>query len=93
MPAGAIVPATAFAREQEDDNIASSIVYEVLDNSGNAEDEANQEDTTNTGAEDSNQGQDVDQDNISTLGDDAEDFDDVNVAYHSPYQLMCKMKK
>jgi hypothetical protein len=55
-------------------------VSEVLDNSGDAKDEANQEDTTNTRAEDSNQGQDVNQDDTSTLGDGAADLDDVNVA-------------
>jgi Ca2+-binding RTX toxin-like protein len=73
LPAAGVVPA-AIAQEDddEDENLASSIVSEVLDNSGDAEDESNQE-ATNTAAEDSNQEQVVNQEDISTLGDDTAD--------------------
>jgi hypothetical protein len=81
LPTGAVVPAVVFAQEQEDydENIASSIVSDVLDNSGDSDDETNQ-DATDAGTEDSNQGQDVDQDDISAFGDDDVDLDDINVA-------------
>jgi hypothetical protein len=89
LPAATMVP-SAIAQEEEDDisssssedeNLASGIVSEVLDTggSGDAEDE-NAQDATNAATEDSNQGQDVDQDDISTFGDDIADLDDANVA-------------
>jgi hypothetical protein len=78
--AGAAVVPSAIAQEEEDEeNLASGIVSDVLDNSGNAEDESNQ-DATNTADEDSNQGQDVDQDDTSAFGDDSAELDNANVA-------------
>ena len=82
LPA-AMVPPSAIAQEEndeDDENLASSIVSDVLeDGSSDAEDESNQ-DATNTATEDSNQEQDVDEDNVSEFGDDAADLDDTNVA-------------
>jgi hypothetical protein len=77
---GAAMIPSAIAQEDDDvdENLASSIVSEVLDG-GEAEDE-NSQDATNTANEGSNQGQDVDQDDISIFGDDTADLDDTNVA-------------
>jgi hypothetical protein len=77
--------------EEEEENFARSIVSDVLgsDNNDNengesnseaTDDESNQEVATNTAAEDSSQGQTVDQDDISTFGDDTADLEDANVA-------------
>jgi hypothetical protein len=80
LAGAAVIPLSAFAQEEddEDQNLVGGIVSNVLEG-GNAEDESNQ-DATNTAAEDSNQGQDVDQDEISAFGDDSVDLDDTNLA-------------
>jgi hypothetical protein len=82
----ALIPPSAIAQEDdEDENLASVIVSEVLDDggSGDAEDE-NVQDATNAATEDSNQEQDVDQDNVGEFGDETatidQDADAVNVA-------------
>lgn len=84
LPA-AMIPPSAIAQEEDDtslddeENLASGIVSDVLEDGNAAEDESNQ-DAVNTASEDSNQEQDVDQDDISTFGDDTADLDDANVA-------------
>jgi hypothetical protein len=82
----AVVPSSAFAQEEDDvssfgEDLSSSILSNVLqgdgDGSGDASDDATTElnqEATNTATEDSNQGQTVDQDDISTFGDDSADL-------------------
>jgi hypothetical protein len=69
----------AIAQEEtslgEEEGLAGDIISDMLDD---AEDESNQ-DATNTAAEDSNQGQTVDQDDISIFGDDTADLNAANV--------------
>lgn len=83
LPA-AMIP-SAIAQEEDDtslddeENLASGIVSDVLDGSGNAEDE-NDQDAANTASEDSSQEQGVDEDNVGEFGDDEADLDDANVA-------------
>lgn len=79
LPA-AMVPSAIAQEDDDDENLASSIVSDVLeDGSSDAEGESNQ-DAANTATEDSNQEQDVDEDNVGEFGDDAADLDDANVA-------------
>ena len=89
--AGGVVPLVTAQQEEErtslGENLSGSILSDVLDDGSNdddvtddvAEDE-NDQDAANTGTEDSNQGQIVDQDDVSTFGDDTEDLDAANVA-------------
>ena len=84
--AGAIIPA-AIAQEEddallEDDDLvdlASDIASEVLDDSGDAEDESDQV-ATNTGTVNPNQDQTLGQDNVGEFADETADLDDTNVA-------------
>lgn len=59
---------TSLGDEEED--LARGIVSDVLDSGDDAADSENFQDATNTATEDSNQGQTVDQDDISAFGDD-----------------------
>jgi hypothetical protein len=82
---------TSLGEEEED--MAGSIVSNVLGGSDNddddndssesdssATDDDSNQDAANTATEDSNQGQDVDEDNVSEFGDHNADLDDANVA-------------
>jgi hypothetical protein len=84
IPAAAGAAPSVIAQQEEEtslgeEDLAGSIVSDVLEDRNAEEDESNQ-DATNTANEDSNQGQDVDQDDISTFGDDTADLDSDNVA-------------
>jgi hypothetical protein len=68
-----------FAQEENDENLAGSIVSEVL-KGGDADDDETDQDSTNTATPKPNQDQTVDQDDTVILGDDNADLDAANVA-------------
>jgi hypothetical protein len=84
--AGAIIPA-AIAQEEDDAllddddlvDLASDIASEVLDDSGDAEDESDQV-ATNTGTVNPNQDQTLGQYNVGEFVDETADLDDTNLA-------------
>ncbi len=82
---GAIIPA-AIAQEEDDAlldddlvDLASDIASEVLDDSGDAEDESDKV-ATNTGTVNPNQDQTLGQDNVGEFADETADLDGTNVA-------------
>jgi Ca2+-binding RTX toxin-like protein len=89
-----IIPPSAFAQDNDSsfgEDLSSSILSNVLQDEGgdgsgsdasdnHASDTENAQDATNTATEDSNQGQDVNQDDISTFGDDTANLGGANVA-------------
>ena len=76
LPAAAVP--SAIAQEENEENLASSIVSKVLKD-GDADDETDQ-DSTNAATLNPNQDQTVDQDDTVTFGDDNADLDAANVA-------------
>ena len=79
LPAEAVVP-SAIAQEDNYENLASSIVSEVL-KGGDADDDETDQDSTNTATLNPNQDQTVDQDDTVIFGDDDNaDLDAANVA-------------
>ena len=79
LPTAAEAVPSAIAQEDVDENLASSIVSEVLKD-GDADDEETDQDSTNTATLNLNQDQTVDQDDTIIFGDDNADFDAANVA-------------
>jgi hypothetical protein len=78
IPAAAAVP-SAIAQEENDENLAGSIVSEVL-KGGDAEDDETDQDSPNTATPNPNQDQTVVQDDTVIVGDDNADLDAANVA-------------
>jgi biopolymer transport protein ExbD len=82
LPAAAAVVPSAIAQEENDENLASSIVSEVLkDGDADYDDDETDQDSPNTATLNPNQDQTVDQDDTVILGDD-------NAPYQSPYPLV-----
>jgi hypothetical protein len=88
MPAAAALP-PAIAQEEtslgEEEDMASSIVSNVLGGSDNADNDEEEnysdaKDATVTSTINPSQEQDVDEDNLGEFGDDAVDLDDTNAA-------------
>ena len=79
----AVIP-SVIAQEEDgdvsldnDQDLASGIVSEVLD--GGDDDDENDQDATNTGTVNPNQDQTLDQDNVGEFGDDTGVLDGINV--------------
>lgn len=79
LPAAAVVP-SAIAQEDNDENLASSIVSEVLKGDDADDYDETDQDLTNTATLNPNQDQTVDQDDTVIFGDDNADLDTANVA-------------
>jgi hypothetical protein len=77
--AAAVIP-SAIAQEENDENLAGSIVSEVLKGGDADDDDDTDQDSPNTATLNPNQDQTVDQDDTVILGDDNADLDAANVA-------------